>query len=110
MPAAIDFHVQNDWPDVRRACNQLLSESEQRILAMSGLPPISPSSMWSQMRLVLLPGKVESYQRLWEENRIIAPVGQHRGQPGIRISVQAYNSPADLDILIQALQRAASAS
>ena len=110
VPAAIDFHVQNDWADVRRACNQLLKESEQRILGLSGLPPISPSSMWSQMRLVLLPGKVESYQRLWEENRIIAPVGQHRGQPGIRISVQAYNSPADLDILIQALQRAASAS
>ena len=110
VPTAIDFHVQNDWPDVRRACNQLLTESEQRILAMSGLPPISPSSMWAQMRLVLLPGKVESYQRLWEENRIVVPVGQHRGQPGIRISVQAYNSPADLEILIQALQRGASAS
>ena len=110
VPAAIDFHVQNDWPDVRRACNQLLKESEQRILELSGLPPISPSSMWSQMRLVLLPGKVESYQRLWEEDRIVVPVGQHRGQPGIRISVQAYNSPADLEILIQALQRGASAS
>ena len=110
VPAAIDFHVQNDWPDVRRACKQLLKESEQRILAMSGLPPISPSSMWSQMRLVLLPGKVESYQRLWEEDRIVVPLGQHRGQPGIRISVQAYNSPADLEILIQALQRGASAS
>ena len=110
VPAAIDFHVQNNWPDVRRACNQLLTESEQRILAMSGLPPISPSSMWAQMRLVLLPGNVESYQRLWEENRIVVPVGQHRGQPGIRISVQAYNSPADLEILIQALQRGASAS
>ncbi len=110
VPAAIDFHQQNDWGSVRLACKELLKESEERILAMSGLPPISPSSMWSQMRLVLLPGKVESYQRLWEEDRIVVPVGQHRGQPGVRISVQAYNSPADLEKLILALQKAASAS
>ena len=110
VPAAIDFHQRNDWGSVRLACKELLKESEERILAMSGLPPISPSSMWSQMRLVLLPGKVESYQRLWEEDRIVVPVGQHRGQPGVRISVQAYNSPADLEKLILALQKAASAS
>ena len=110
VPAAIDFHQHNDWGSVRLACKELLKETEERILAMSGLPPISPSSMWSQMRLVLLPGKVESYQRLWEEDRIVVPVGQHRGQPGVRISVQAYNSPADLEKLILALQKAASAS
>ena len=110
VPAAIDFHQHNDWGSVRLACKELLKETEGRILAMSGLPPISPSSMWSQMRLVLLPGKVESYQRLWEEDRIVVPVGQHRGQPGVRISVQAYNSPADLEKLILALQKAASAS
>ncbi len=110
VPAAIDFHLQNDWGSVRLACKELLKETEERILAMSGLPPISPSSMWSQMRLVLLPGKVESYQRLWEEDRIVVPVGQHRGQPGVRISVQAYNSPADLEKLILALEKAASAS
>ena len=110
VPAAIDFHQQNDWPNVRQACHRLLKESEERILAMSGLPAISPPSMWAQMRLVLLPGNVESYQRLWEEDRIVIPVGQHRGQPGIRISIQAYNSPADLERLIQALQRAASTS
>ena len=110
VPAAIDFHQHNDWGSVRLACKEILKETEERILAMSGLPPISPTSMWSQMRLVLLPGKVESYQRLWEEDRIVVPVGQHRGQPDVRISVQAYNSPADLEKLILALQKAASAS
>ena len=110
VPAAIDFQEQNDWPQVRSACHQLLQESEQRILEMSGLPPISPPSMWGQMRLVLLPGKIEAYQKLWEEDRIIVPVGQHGGQPGVRISVQAYNSPDDLDILIGALRRGAAAT
>lgn len=110
VPAAIDFQEQNDWPRVRQACHQLLQESEQRILEMSGLPPISPPSMWAQMRLVLLPGKFEAYQRLWEENRIIVPVGQHGGQPGVRISVQAYNSPEDLETLIRALKKGAASS
>ena len=110
VPAAIDFQEQNDWPQVRQACHQLLQESEQRILEMSGLPPISPPTMWAQMRVVLLPGKVEAYQELWEKDRIIVPVGQHGGQPGVRISVQAYNSPADLDTLIRALQRGATAA
>ena len=110
VPAAIDFQEQNDWPQVRQACHQLLLESEQRILEMSGLPPISPQSMWAQMRVVLLPGKIEAYQRLWEEDRIIIPVGQHGGQPGVRISVQAYNSPDDLEILIRALKKGAASS
>ena len=110
VPAAIDFQQQNDWPQVRQACHRLLQETEQRILEMSGLPPISPPSMWAQMRVVLLPGKVEAYQRLWEEDRIIVPVGQHGGQPGVRISVQAYNTPAHLDTLVRALQRGAAAT
>ncbi len=110
VPAAIDFQQQNDWPHVRQACHQLLHETEQRILELSGLPPISPESMWAQMRVVLLPGKVEAYQRLWEEDRIIVPVGQHGGQPGARISVQAYNTPAHMDTLVRALQKGAAAT
>ena len=110
VPAAIDFWKQNDWPDVRSACHNLLQESEERILALSGLPPLSPPSMWAQMRLVLLPGAVELYQRLWQEHHIVVPVGQHSGQAGVRISVQAYNNPAHLDTLVRALQEAASAN
>ena len=66
--------------------------------------------MWAQMRLVLLPGAVELYQRLWQEHHIVVPVGQHSGQAGVRISVQAYNNPAHLDTLVGALQEAASAN
>ncbi len=108
VPAAIDFQQQNDWAQVRQACHNLLQETEQRILELSGLPPISPPSMWAQMRVVLLPGKVENYQRLWEEDRIIVPVGQHGGQPGVRISVQAYNTPAHMDTLVTALKKGAA--
>ncbi len=108
VPAAIDFWEENDWPEVRSACHRLLAECEERILALSGLPPISPETMWAQMRLVLLPGSAESYGPHLEENRIVVPVGQQRGHTGIRISVQAYNCPADLDRLVQVLRDAAA--
>lgn len=103
VPAAIEFFQQNDWPAVRLACHQLLKESEERILAFSKLPPISPDSMWVQMRTIPLPGPVNAYQRLWEEQRIIVPINHWRGQSAVRISVQAYNTPAHLDKLVKAL-------
>ena len=106
VPAAIDFWEQNDWPAVRSACHRILAECEESILALSGLPPISPATMWAQMRLVLLPGGAESYGPRLEENRIIVPLGRQRGHTGIRISVQAYNSPSDLDRLFHVLRDA----
>ena len=107
VPAAIDFWEQNSWPAVRSACHRLLAESEESILAISGLPPVSPATMWAQMRLVLLPASAETYRPLLEENRIVVPVGEQRGHTGIRISVQAYNSPSDLDRLVHVLRAAA---
>lgn len=108
VPAAISFYEENRWPQVREACHSLLKEMEERILALSGLPPISPESMWSQMRLVLLPGAVTLYERLWEDHHIVVPVGTHRGRAGIRISIQAYNSPRDMDRLLVALAAASA--
>ena len=92
---------------MRSACHRLLAECEGRILALSGLPQISSEPMWAQMRLVLLPGSAEMYGPHLEENRIVVPLGQQRGHTGIRISVQAYNGPADLDRLVQVLRDAA---
>lgn len=106
VPAAIDFWEQNDWPEVRSACHRLLAECEERILALSGLPPISPAKMWAQMRLVLLPGSAEAYQPHLEERRIVVPLSEQRGHTGVRISVQAYNSPSDLDRLFHVLRDA----
>ncbi len=108
VPAAIEYWQENDWPAVRSTCHRLLAECEERILALSGLPPISPAAMWVQMRLVLLPGRADTYRPGLEENRIVVPLGEQRGHTGIRISVQAYNSPSDLDRLVDVLGAAAS--
>jgi isopenicillin-N epimerase len=103
VPAAIDFQVEHDWPAVRLACHRLLLEAQQRILELSDHEPLSPESMWVQMCSIPLPGRADDYKELWDKYQIVAPVGEWNGLTRIRISIQAYNSPHDIDRLLQAL-------
>jgi isopenicillin-N epimerase len=103
VPAAIDFQEQNDWPAVRAACHQLLLETQMRILELSDQEPLSPDSMWVQMCSVPLPGQADDYKELWDNYQIVVPVFERNGKTLIRISIQAYNTPAHIDRLLQAL-------
>jgi isopenicillin-N epimerase len=108
VPAAIDFQARNRWPDVRRACHQLLLETSQQLREMTGLAPFSPDTTdyWMQMRtLPLPPCNTEIVKaRLWDEFRVEVPIHTWHGQPCMRISIQAYNSPNDLDRLLEGLK------
>ena len=42
-------------------------------------------------------------RRLYDDYRIEAPVGKFAEQCNIRISLQAYNTAAEIDLLIDAL-------
>lgn len=108
VPAAIDFQEQNDWPAVQRACHQLLLEAQHRILELSDQEPLSPDSMWVQMCAIPLPGRAQDYKELWSKYQIIVPVGEWNGKTLIRISIQAYNSPRDIDRLLDVLTEIAS--
>jgi isopenicillin-N epimerase len=108
VPAAIDFQEQNDWPAVKQACHELLLEAQHRILELSDEEPLSPDSMWVQMCAIPLPGRAADYKELWEKYQIIVPVGEWNGKTLIRISIQAYNSPRDIEHLLSALNEIAS--
>jgi isopenicillin-N epimerase len=103
VPAAIDFQEQHNWPAVRAACHQLGLEAQARILDLSGLTPLSPDSMWVQMRAVPLPGQTSDYKHLWESHQIVVPIFEWNGRTLVRISIQAYNSPNDIERLLAAL-------
>ena len=109
VPAAIEFQRQHNWGQVRLACHALAREARDRIQALSGLPHICPDSpdWWMQMFTVPLPPSIpeNARQRLWEDYRIEVPVGR-RDDIGmsIRVSVQAYNTPDDVDRLLGALE------
>lgn len=107
VPAAIDFQAQHDWPGVRAACHRLVNEARARIAALTGLPHIVPDSdeWWGQMCAIPLPpcDVVELQRRLYDDYHVEVPLLEWDGRPYVRVSIQAYNSPADIDRLIDGL-------
>jgi isopenicillin-N epimerase len=110
VPAAIQFQAEHDWPVIRDACHALVDEAQQRIGKMTGLAPISPDEpgWWGQMRAIPLPKSesvtAEAFQaRLWDDYQIEIPVHDYGDLRLMRLSIQAYNSPADIDRLVSAL-------
>jgi isopenicillin-N epimerase len=109
VPAALDFQQRHDWPTVRAACHELAASASQRIGALTGLASISPETpdWYSQMRAIPIPRTdipgSEQQRRLWDHYQIEIPVVDWQDQRFVRISIQAYNTPADVDRLIAAL-------
>ncbi|GAB4522551.1 MAG: aminotransferase class V-fold PLP-dependent enzyme [Anaerolineales bacterium] len=107
VPTAIAFQQAHDWAAVRADCHRLAVETRTRINALTGLESIAPPEWIGQMASVRLPAETDpaALQRwLWEEKRIEIPVFTWNGQPFLRVSFQAYNTPADADALVSALE------
>jgi isopenicillin-N epimerase len=110
VPAAIEFQARHDWPAVRQQCHQLASATRQRLNTLTGLAPICPDSpQWfTQMFAVRLPAHTDLEalkQQLYNEFRVEVPVLAWNHQKFIRVSFQGYNSQADADTLVEALER-----
>lgn len=112
VPAAIAFQRQHDWPRVRAWAHHLLGSARERIGALTGLPQIAPDSpeWWGQMAAIPLPpfhmAGSEMQRRLYDEFAIEVPIVEWEGQRFVRVSIQAYNTPADVERLVDALARA----
>lgn len=108
VPAAIDFMAEHDWPAVQARCHQLLCDLRRRIAALTGLPPVTPEGpeWFAQMAVCPIPpcDRAALHRRLFEEFRVEVPVVAHRERTYVRVSVQGYNTPQDLDALVEALQ------
>ena len=107
VPAAIDWQAERNWPQVRTACHELLLEAEQRIGELTGLAPISGPDTFVQMRTIPLPpcDLKALKERLWDEYQIEVPLVGWGGGHYVRVSIQCYNSPNDIDRLVEALKR-----
>ncbi|MCS6937661.1 MAG: aminotransferase class V-fold PLP-dependent enzyme [Roseiflexaceae bacterium] len=109
VPAAIDFQNANDWSAVRHACHELLADASRRIVELTERAPLTPDGIewWVQMRALPLPpcDPKQIQARLWNECHIEVPCFEWEGIPLIRISIQAYNTPADIDRLLEGLGR-----
>lgn len=109
VPAAIAFQREHDWPAVRETCHTLAVTASQRIGALTGLSPISPETpdWYGQMRAIPIPRTdvpaEELHQRLWDDYQIEIPLVDWQEYRFVRISMQAYNTPRDVDRLVTAL-------
>ena len=107
VPAEIRFQAERDWPRVRAECHELLREARRRIEELTGLPGICPDSAeWcTQMAAFPLPAcdAAALQRRLYDEFRVEVPVVEWNGRQLLRVSVQRYNTPGDVDSLLEAL-------
>lgn len=112
MPAAIQFQRSHEWPKVRAACHALAHQAQAQIATITGLPPVSPDSpeWWAQMCVAPLPtteglAAQELQRRLWDEYQVEIPIVEWQGYRFARLSIQAYNSVADVERLLDGLQQ-----
>ncbi len=105
VPAAIEFQARHDWPRLRTRCHEQALATLHTVTARNGLLPIAADASFAQM--VTIPVYTSDAEglraRLFEQHRIEVPVTQHGGQTFVRVSVQAYNTQAELDTLVRAL-------
>ena len=110
VPAAIDFQAEHDWPAVRERCHTLLQGALESIEALTGLPTLYPtdSDLYRQLAVAALPAieDTDAFKtELYDDYRIEIPLTHYNDEPFVRISVQAYNTAADVDALLRALEK-----
>jgi isopenicillin-N epimerase len=105
VPAAIAFQQRHAWAQVRQRCHAQAVALMQRTAARFGLPVIGQPEDFGQMVPLPVPHQDAAAlrERLFEQHRIEVPVTQHAGRTFVRVSVQGYNTEADLQALESAL-------
>ena len=110
-PDAIKFQIEHNWDQVRADCHALAADTQKRILDMYGLQPFSPldarPAWWSQMVAIPLPNVDLTKLSKWliENYKIEIPVKAFQNHPRFRLSIQAYNTREETDILVEAIHK-----
>jgi isopenicillin-N epimerase len=107
VPSALAFRAEHGWSGVAAHCQMLAQDTALRLADRTGLAPLSaPEFCAPQMVSIPLPdvGDPEEFQRqLMERYRVEIPVFKWQERSIVRLSVQGYNSKAQMDFLIEAL-------
>ncbi len=119
VPAAIAFQREHDWDAVRESCHALVRRAIAGIAEITGLPPIYPEAdagaseggkdaprFYHQMAAAPLPpvGDVRAFQDRLYERGVEIPCINWNGRPYIRVSIQGYNTEADIEALLTVLR------
>jgi isopenicillin-N epimerase len=110
VPAAIEFQRERDWPTVRAECHELVRLARLGMAELTGVEPlVADDPRWfAQMANLPLPAGVnvdELKRRLYDEYRVEIPTAHWGEVAGLRVSVQGYNTRADIERLLKAVQK-----
>ncbi len=107
VPTAIEYQQSHNWEAVQIACHELIKQARADLSALFNLPPILPDdpAWYRQMVTVPVPKCDLSILkiRLYDEFRVEIPVIDWNNKQYIRVSIQGYNTRADIDQLLSAL-------
>jgi len=108
VPAAIAFMEEYHWDEVRLSCHKLLRIAMDRICNLTGISPLYSidSSFYHQMATIPIPlvNNLQDFKyRLLSEYKIEIPLIEWENRHFIRLSIQGYNTFADVDHLFSAL-------
>ena len=106
VPDAIGFQAENDWQNWRARCHKLAVETRDRIVDLTGMPPVAGEDDFSQMFAAELPPcDLDALKtRLYDEHRVEVPMIRWGGRNFVRVSFQVYNDRTDADALLDALR------
>lgn len=107
VPAALAFRRAHDWDRAQAACRALTRQARDLLLAETGLEPLCTPEPWlAQMAAVPLPpvDPVRLGAALRERHAIEVPVTSQGGRSYLRVSLQAYNTLQDIELLLKALR------
>lgn len=109
IPAAIQFQNEVGWSENQRRGHALAALARRRVEELTGLPQICPDSCEWFGQMATFPVGVDDplalKTRLYDEFRIEIPHVTWNGGSYLRASFQAYNDVADIDRLVDALEK-----
>jgi isopenicillin-N epimerase len=108
VPSAVKFLEENNWKARSAKCKKLVLKNYKRfcdLLATEPICPITPEFLGQMCSIPVNTDKpAELKELLYNKYHIEIPVMQINERIFIRISVNAYNSQEDLDVLYSALK------
>ena len=109
IPDAIKFQADHDWDSVRAECQRKVAWVKDELESLPNVRAWYPTTntLQKQMAAVILQGKngqtVKDY--LEREYRIEIPVWSRGDDAVLRVSVQGYNTQAELETLVEAIRK-----
>ena len=106
IPAAIKFQNDHNWHEVQDRCMSMIINARNEISTLTQIPKICPDEYLGQMSTIIFPVNDHKglKETLYDTYNIEIPTYTKDGHTAFRISLQGYNSKADVETLINALK------